>query len=306
VAEKPAPVSIVVPTVDRPAELARCLDALTKGTVAPAEVIVVDQAGGAATAEAVARYGGEHEVSHVVTDARGLSAARNTGIRQASHEWLAFTDDDCVPDVDWVSSIAARVGAAQGLDGLGGRVLPLGEPTAGTYTLSLRLSRQPKLVQGRAYAWQVGSGGNMALRRSVLTAVGGYDERLGAGSPGLAGEDLELVHRLLRAGASLAFDPSVIVYHDRVSAERRLSTRFSYGYGMGTYVGLWMRRDPWVCQSLARWMADRVVATGRAAYAHDHWRLREQRLMTTGAAAGLRHGWALRDPVDRPLSGGMP
>lgn len=291
------PVSMVVPTVDRPSALARCLDAVLGGDVLPAEVVVVDQGRLDETASVVAscRRPGV-SIRHVRTDRRGLSVARNIGLAQVTLPWVAFTDDDCVPRDDWIAAVHRRSGQPDAPDAVTGRVLPWGVEREGTHTLSLRVSDEPVLFRGRALPWLVGTGGNMAVRAETLRAVGGYDERLGAGSPGAAGEDLDVVHRLLRAGATIAFDPDVVVFHDRVTAERRLATRRSYGFGLGAFVGVWIRSDHWVATVLRRWLLAQARFAARAVAKRDGWRIREARLLIAGAVAGLAYGLRLRSP----------
>ena len=289
------PITVVVPTVTRPDELARCLDALLAGAVRPADVVVVDQGHDAGTAEVVAsRVAAGLPVTHVRSALRGLSAARNTGLRHVRTPWVAFTDDDCVPTPSWLAAIHTRLERPDRPDGVTGRVLPYGAPTPGTYTLSLRVSREPVVFRGRALPWVGGTGGHLALRVATLRQVGGYDERLGAGTPGRAGEDLEVVHRLLRAGAVLAYDPEVVIEHARVPGERRLATRYGYGFGMGAFAGSWARSDPWVWWTWLRWMSLRVLGTGGALKARDRRRLHEEALLVRGLLAGTRYGWRLR------------
>ncbi|MBA2558957.1 MAG: glycosyltransferase [Propionibacteriales bacterium] len=295
----PVPISVVVPTVARPQTLHRCLQALLAGTVMPSEVLVIDQGGDAETGRVVDACNNTHDVPvrHITSRRRGLSAARNLGLLRATMPYVAFTDDDCVPSPAWVAAMSRRMTASDAPDGVGGRVLPYGDPAPDTFTLSLRLSTSPAVFRGRSLPWKVGSGGNMILRADTLRRAGGYDERLGAGAPGAAGEDVELVHRLLRSGAVLAFDPAMVVHHDRVGPDRRLATRRSYGFGMGVFAGMWVRHDPWVAGALARWLLNQGVASARAVRHADRWRLHEQRLAVGGAIAGLRYGLRLRSPL---------
>ncbi len=292
------PVSVVVPTVRRPVELARCVDALLAADVVPAEIVVVDQGGDEDIALLLAaRRRDDVAVVHLRSPLRGLSAARNVGLHRVSSPWVAFTDDDCVPDHGWLAAIHRRTCGSDAPDGVSGRVLPFGEASPRTHTLSLRVSDRPAVFRGRALPWAVGTGGNMAVKVALLRQIGGYDERLGAGTPGAAGEDLELIHRLLRAGSVLAFDPAAVVYHARVSAERRLATRRSYGFGMGAFVGLWAHEDWWVATAMARWLGLRAVGVARALRHADRWRLREEALLTVGLAHGVRFGWRLGLPL---------
>jgi glycosyltransferase involved in cell wall biosynthesis len=296
------PVSVVVPTVVRPQHLGRCIEAIVRGEVTPAEIVVVDQGRSPETREVIDSYDSPQvPVHHVVSARRGLSAARNVGLRHVRSAWVAFTDDDCVPSPEWLREAVAALSRGD-LDGVAGRVLPRGADDPGTFTLSLRVATVGAVYRERAYPWRVGTGGNMVLGVEALRRLGGYDERLGAGTPGAAGEDLEIVHRLLRDGATLAFEPAVVVYHDRVDADRRLATRRSYGFGMGAFAGLWIRSDPWVGIALGRWVTDRLRVAARAAARRDSWRVREERLLLAGAVAGLRYGRRL----GLPLSLGAP
>ncbi|MDQ3479925.1 MAG: glycosyltransferase [Actinomycetota bacterium] len=293
-----APIAVVVSTVDRPEALARCLGAILDGAVMPTEIIVIDQGGEPETADVVAANA-KHgvPVRHVVVDERGLSKARNLGLRLVRTPWIAFTDDDCAPDPSWIGVFHRRTVDPDAPDGIGGRVLAGGDATPGTFALAQRLWTEPKTYRGPTLPWLVGSGANMLFRVDVLRRAGGYDERLGPGSPGVAGEDLEVLHRLLRDGATLAFEPAAVVFHDRVGTERRVATRSSYGFGMGAFVGMWLRRDRWVAYVLARWLRDRLVGVARAVKHRDRWRLHEERLTLTGATKGLRYGWRLRSPI---------
>lgn len=296
-------ISVVVPTLDRPDELARCLDGLLDGRVLPAEIWVVDQGGTAGAASVIAARRGSVPLHHVRSDERGLSRSRNTGLSRVRTPWVGFVDDDCVPDTEWVAAAARRIERGD-VRGVTGRVLPLGEATAGSHTLSLRVSQVPETFRGRALPWLVGTGGNMVLHVETLRAVGGYDVRLGAGTSGLAGEDLEIVHRLLRAGAAIGYDPGVVVRHDRVDGARRLATRRGYGFGLGAYVGVWWRRDRWARVVLARWTWAQLRLAAGAVRRLDSWRLTEARLLLGGMVAGLRFGRRLGSPV--PPTGHLP
>src|SRR5690606_18493353 len=81
------------------------------------------------------------------------------------------------------------------------------------------------------------------LRRALVEAVGGFDEGLGAGSPGPfgAGEESDLVLRLLAAGARIDYDPAIVVHHDepRSAADDAFVAKMErYGAGQGL---LWRR-----------------------------------------------------------------
>src|ERR1700730_10745455 len=104
-------VSVVVATLNRCNYLRLCLDALARQTAAVEsfEVIVVDNGSTDQTAEMVRAYCDHaRNVSYVREERPGLSVARNSGLRRCRAEITAFTDDDALPDRQWVERIAGR------------------------------------------------------------------------------------------------------------------------------------------------------------------------------------------------------
>lgn len=289
-----AGISVAVATLDRPQGLARCLAALAGGEVLPAEVIVVDQGNGrdpgSASAVAAARETGL-EVVHLRQERRGLAASRNLGLSAARSSWVAVTDDDCVPGPGWIAALDRALRDGPGLAAVTGRVLPLGPEAPGLFAVSSRSGIERADFAGKVPPWRVGTGGNFAVRREWIERAGGYDERLGAGSPGGAGEDMDLLWRLLRAGARIRYEPDAVVFHERQSRERRLASRSSYGRGLGACCGLWLRGgDLGAFGVLARWLLMRGEMAGRG-LRRDGWpALREELLVLRGTAAGLVYG----------------
>jgi GT2 family glycosyltransferase len=289
-----AGLAVAVATSDRPEELGRCLDALLAGERAPAEVIVVDQGASVAAEQAVrARNAAGVPLVYVRQEGLGLSRSRNEGFRRAAAPAVAFTDDDCVPGPGWVAALERAL--ADGADAVTGPMLPLGPDEPGLHAVASRTSLVRRTFSGDVAPWAVGTGANLALRRELLDRVGGYDERLGTGSAGRAGEDLDLIHRLLRGGAAIRYEPEALVYHARQPADRRRRTRSSYGWGVGACCSVWLRqRDFSAPAVLARWLfmrgalLGRAVARGRWSAAHD------ELLVLAGTAGGLLYG--LRAP----------
>src|SRR5439155_17483645 len=109
----------------------------------------------------------------------------------------------CVPAQGWLAAVAAAFERPPAPDMVTGRVLPLGPAQSGLHAVSLRTSADRIDFFGAAMPWKVGTGANVAMTRHWAIRVGGYDERLGVGSPGKAAEDLDLSLRLLRAGARI-------------------------------------------------------------------------------------------------------
>jgi glycosyltransferase involved in cell wall biosynthesis len=207
-------VSVVIPTLGRPS-LAALLTALAAGDAAalPVELLLVDDRPAPA---------GELELppgvdAKVLTGrAAGPAAARNVGWRAASHEWVAFLDDDVLPDADWFLRLAADLtGAPASVGGVQGR---LRVPLPG--------DRRPTDWERVTAALSDGAWitADMAYRRAALEETGGFDERL----PRAFREDAELAHRVRSAGWDLARGARTVTHPVRPE-DRWVSVRTQRG-----------------------------------------------------------------------------
>jgi len=85
-------ISVVIPTYNRATIVGKALESVFAQTLAPREIIVVNDGSKDNTAEVLAGYGGR--IVAITQPNAGLSGARNTGIKAATSEWIAFLDDD--------------------------------------------------------------------------------------------------------------------------------------------------------------------------------------------------------------------
>jgi GT2 family glycosyltransferase len=169
--------------------------------------------------------------SHTV----GASHSRNTAIRAAQGEIIACIDDDMTVDPEWLAVVREALAAAGPRTVVTGRVLPSAAEVPGGFVPAVRLSTAHTIYQGRVMVDPV-AGGHMAAYRSVLLEMGGFDERLGPGTPFRAAEDNDLGFRMLEAGYCVMFVPEAVVYH---RAWRRntafFALRWTYGVGQGAF-----------------------------------------------------------------------
>jgi O-antigen biosynthesis protein len=219
-------ISILLPTCGRDALLESCLDALHRQSTTRAfEVIVIDNAPQSShLSELAARF---RHVRLITEPRRGLSYARNAGIRAARGEIIAFTDDDTQAAPDWLENLVAPFFARAEVAAVTGETLPLKVETdaerlfeaygglgGGKASAEFNLAwLRSKLW--RVPLWQIGTTANAAFRASIFRhrAVGLMEERLGAGSPSGAWEDLYLFYRILRANYVIVHQPSAKVRH---------------------------------------------------------------------------------------------
>jgi GT2 family glycosyltransferase len=253
--KRQANATVAVATVDRPDDLAACLAALFANDTLPAEVIVVDQSPTRSAQAVISRFTDKHpSLIYVHQNKRGLSASRNAALERATFPIIIFIDDDCLPHINWISAFDKAFGSPPLPDAVSGRVLSFGSDQD-LHSVSLRESMLRVDFCGKHVPWNVGTGGNFAAQRAWFDRIGMFNEGLGAGSPGKAAEDADMIYRLLREGARIRYEPDVLVYHKQQSREKRLSSRWGYGYGIGAFCGLWLRRlDPYILFVLLCWI----------------------------------------------------
>jgi glycosyltransferase involved in cell wall biosynthesis len=114
-------VSVAVVTKDRPEVIARLFDALAAQSLAPDEVVVVDNDSSVSYATVFDAYRDRLPLRTFVETTPGIPAARNRCIREARYEILAFTDDDCVPEPSWLELLVEPFYRDPNIGAVGGR-----------------------------------------------------------------------------------------------------------------------------------------------------------------------------------------
>lgn len=281
-------ISVAISTRDRPQAFERCLASLRAGSVLAAEIVVVDQSRGDETRRLVA---GAADVRYVAHAGSGLGTSQNIAFAVASQPVVAVTDDDCVVDEHWLESIERALSGSAGLDAVTGRVLALGLDVPGLYAVSTRGSTVAREHFASSRPWEIGSGNNFAVRRALLERIGGNDERLGPGAAGLGAVDIDLFHRLLRAGARVRYEPAAVVRHERATRQGRLQRRFPYGHGIGAMCVLGLRRgDSRALLILVRWLGFRLRRLLGGLRRADIALTREELLVIGGTLCGVARG----------------
>ena len=197
--------SVIIPTYHRP-EMLRTAVHSALAQVMPSGwdrevVIAVSDATNAADRVAAEELAAVGPGVHVTVAGRlGPAAARNAGMTAATGEVFAFLDDDCEAQPGWLASGITRLGE---VDLVQGETRPAG-PWLG-WAKSLRVSELSLL-------WETC---NLFVRRDAVDRAGRFDEDWNpTGKPGHHwGEDTEWGWRLVRSGATYAFEPSAAVLH---------------------------------------------------------------------------------------------
>lgn len=225
-------VSVVVPTADRPRQLAGCLAALDEleHPRDRLEVIVVDDAG---SVPLPARPGVRF-VRHA--ERRGPGAARNTGAEAAGGEILAFTDDDCRPDPRWLSALTAAVAPGCAAGGRTVNELTTNRfAEASQHVVDLVYAHYNRDAAGARFF----ATNNVAVRREDFQALGGFDAD---GFP-FASEDRDFCDRWLASGRTLRYASDAVVRHAHdLDLGGFVAQHVAYGRGAARYHAARARR----------------------------------------------------------------
>lgn len=197
--------SLILATVGRSDQLKVVLDSLLAQSEQGFEVIVVDQNPDDRLIPVLAAFEALNIV-HLRLEKPNLSLARNSGLIAATGAWVAFPDDDCWYEADCLAKIRTTMLADAQLDGVVARWVefaPDAQPTAH------HLDRQ---------AWRDFRGGDASsitlfLSREAVSDLQGFDPQIGVGQYYGAGEETDLLLRMLDRQCSLLFLPDARVHH---------------------------------------------------------------------------------------------
>ena len=221
--------SVVVCTYNRCESLRDTLRALKQQELPEEirlEILVVDNNSKDRTRQVVEEEARESRwpIRYVFERAQGLNYARNRGTKESQGEFVAFTDDDIIPDPQCARELWETANAYQA-DCVGGKILPLWLEEAPPWmewnrikhhfagALAL-LDRGPDVIVADKPDSNFLYGGNIVYRRSVLEETGSFRTDLGPrGLLPLRGDDTEMLARVFKAGKKVVYAPRAIVRH---------------------------------------------------------------------------------------------
>jgi glycosyltransferase involved in cell wall biosynthesis len=229
--------SVVIPTRDRAASLARCLAALERQTsIGSLEILVVDD-GSLDLACVVDAVEASPRAKLVRHEGKGPAAARNRGASEARGQALLFVDDDCEPSPDWARSLIGPL--ATGADAAAGRTVnprPQDRLAEASQTIANYLHEWSTRTDGQAI---FAASNNLACSAEAFRRVR-FDEQF----PVAGGEDRDWCARFADAGLTLVAEPSAVVAHRQTLTLARF-VRQQVNYGRGAYLFRRGRGSAW-------------------------------------------------------------
>jgi cellulose synthase/poly-beta-1,6-N-acetylglucosamine synthase-like glycosyltransferase len=214
--------SVIIPARNASTSIPFCLDALLAQSqnIDSYEIIVVDDGSDDDTAKAAQAYG----VRVYQTTPRGPASARNHGVSNARAAIVLFTDADCRPAPDWITTM----------------LLPFRDPEVMGCKGVYRSDQKELIAQfvQAEYESKYRHMGNFTeidfidtysagFRREPFIEIGGYDESF----PGASVEDQEFSFRMHKAGHKMVFVPDAVVSHQHADTVLRyFKKKFKIGY----------------------------------------------------------------------------
>lgn len=237
-------VSVIIVSRERPDALRRCLIAVAQLQYSAFEVVVVACPAGIAVTEEPDVLS---DIKCIAFDEPNISAARNIGLIHAAGEIVAFIDDDSVPEPQWLrhlvapaarSDVAAMGGFVRGRNGITFQYKSRILDAQGTpQDISIDPLQATVLIPPKGKAIKT-EGTNMAFRRDVLVAIGGFDPAFR-----FYLDETDVNMRIARAGHATALVPLAQVHHGFAASATRRNDRVPRDlYEIGASWGVFQRK----------------------------------------------------------------
>lgn len=198
-------VAVTVAAYNEEKNIAALINVLAAQTVRPDEIIIVDDGSHDGTVRILQDLATRHPNLKVISQTNsGPAAARNKAWRASKSDICVFTDGDCVPEPNWLENLLKpftdpKVGAA------GGTYKTLNNQSLLARFIGLEISWKYRNITGEIDAH---GSYNLAVRRSILEEIGGYDESFRKPS----GEDWDLTYKISNK-YKMIFVPTAVVGH---------------------------------------------------------------------------------------------
>jgi len=197
-------ISVIICTYNRANLLKRALNSLARQSFKEFEIIIVDDGSEDNTCEICNSFKDQmSSLKYIYKKNTGLSNARNIGIKSSTGDYILFTDDDCIPEENWVERMSFYLKKETIVAGA------VTSPVSNYLKLCHNIAQFHRFMPGRKAGYiEFISGGNMGFRISVLNEAGGFENNR------KIAEDMEFILRARKKGNRIFFAPDASVLHN--------------------------------------------------------------------------------------------
>jgi GT2 family glycosyltransferase len=230
-------------SLKRIADLIDLLDALSKQTLEPNEIlIIIDES--VELSKKIEEYinKNKYKCMRVIFNPtnKGLSFSRNIGLKNSLGDIIAFIDDDAIPYNYWAKSIVETFTEDQNVGAVTGDIIPLWEHEGMSWfpkELHWMISCSYIMTPCNKQEVERGFGTNMAFRREVFEKVGIFNTNFGInGKKWIGGEDTDMFLRVKKTGMKVMFNPDMRIQHkiysNRIILNNLLKRAYNGGYSV--------------------------------------------------------------------------
>lgn len=209
-------ISVIVATKDRPEKLIKFIISLLKNNYQKYELIIIDQSINKEKSSQIKSIFKSKKHKYVYNKNIGKSLGLNYGIKLSTGEILAFTDDDCMVQKNWLKYINQSF-QNEKIDLVFGRTLPYKKTKKnGYFCPSTFNKKKPSIISTVKLHWKhIGIGNNMSIKSKNISELSGFKEWLGPGTFAGPAEDAEITIRSIISGKIIYFNPRIVVWHNR-------------------------------------------------------------------------------------------
>jgi glycosyltransferase involved in cell wall biosynthesis len=177
------------------------------------ELIVVDQSSDSETEEALGPFGADRRLRYLKSATIGKGNALNVGLKETTGAVVAITDDDCTVPTNWLETFAS-IFVTQPRVAVAFCCVEAGEHDRKAGFIPDYVRSGDRVLTSMHDARDVhGMGAGIAIRRSMIEEIGGFDPMLGPGSRFPSGDDRDVAIRALIAGYFIYETSSIAVKH---------------------------------------------------------------------------------------------
>jgi len=223
--------TLIIPTYERPAQLKKCLESITRLDYPKDrfEVIVVDDGSKNPPEQIVNSFSDSLNIMLYSQKNAGPAGARNTGAEKANGKFLAFTDDDCEPDEDWLNAFEKEFNRDTDIF--------LGGYTVNSLSDNIYSAASQELINYLYSYYNADrnnatffASNNIAVRADLFKKIGGFDVT----TLRATAEDREICDRWVYQGFKMTFTTDAVVYHSHAMTLKQF-WRQHFNYGRGAY-----------------------------------------------------------------------